>query len=100
MLIEHNILNSYDCTHKDGGTLDVHLANAKHPSLFDNFYVFNESPSDQYPSLSTYNIDKPIETHKKINWQKYKNHILHNSEDLDRNITNIIDLEKNIDKIT
>ena len=23
------ILNNYDCTHKDGGTLDVHLANTK-----------------------------------------------------------------------
>ena len=94
------ILNNCNCTHKDGGTLDVHLANAKLTSLSDNFYVFNESPSDHYPTVSTYNIDKPIETHKKVNWQKYKIHILHNSEDLDRKITNKIDLEKNIGKIT
>ena len=94
------ILNNYDCTHKDGGTLDVHLANPKLTSLFDNFYVFNESPSDHYPTVSTYNIDKPIDSCKKVNWQKYKTHILHTSEDLDRNITNKVDLEKNIDKIT
>ena len=94
------ILNIYDCTHKDGGTLDVHLANPKLTSLFDNFYVFNESPSDHYPNVSTYNIDKPIESHKKVNWQKYKNHILHNSDDLDRNITNKMNLEEIIDKIT
>ena len=94
------ILNNYDCTHKDGGTLDVHLANPKLTSLFDNFYVLNESPSNHYPTVSNYNIDKPIESYKKINWQRYKNHILHTSEDLDRNITNKIDLEKNIDKIT
>ena len=60
------ILNNYDCTHKDGGTLDVHLANSKLTSLFDNFYVFNESPSDHYPTVSTYNIDKPIESIKKL----------------------------------
>ena len=88
------ILNNYDCTHKDGGTLDVHLGSPKLTSLFDNFYVFNESLSDHYPTVSTYNIEKPIESHKKFNWQKYKNHILHNSDDLDRNITNKIDLEK------
>ena len=56
------ILNNYDCTHKDGG------ANPKLTSLFDNFYVFNEIPSDHYPTISTYNIDKPIESHKKVNW--------------------------------
>ena len=98
---ENNIiLNNYDCTHKDGGALDVHLAKPKFTSLLDDFYVFNESPSDHYPTVSTYNIDKSIVSHKKVNWQKYKNHILHHSEDLDRNITNKIDLEKNIEKIT
>ena len=94
------ILNNYDCTHKDGGTLDVHLANPKLTRLFDNFYVFKEISSDHYPTLSTYNIDKPLESHKKVNWQKNKIHILHNFDDLDRNITNKIDLEKTIDKIT
>ena len=49
----YTILNNYDCTHKDGGTLKVHLANPKLTSLFDNFYVFNESPSDHYPTVST-----------------------------------------------
>ena len=94
------IINNYECTHKDGGTLDVHLANPKLTTLFNNFYVFNESPSDHYPTVSTYNIDKPIESQKKVNLQKYKNHILHNSDDLDRNITNNKDLEKNIEKFT
>ena len=87
-------LNNYDCIHKDGGTLDVHLANSKLTSLFDNFYVFSESPSDHYPSVSTYIIDKPIESHKNLHWQKYKNHILLSSDDLDRNITNKIELQK------
>ena len=80
-------------------TLDVHLANPKLTSLFDNSYVLNENPSDHFPTVSTYNIDKPIESHKKFNWQKYKNHIFYDSDDLDKNITNKIDLEKNIDKI-
>ena len=31
------ILNNYNCTHKDGGTLDAHLANSKLTSFFDNF---------------------------------------------------------------
>ena len=69
------ILNNYDCKHKDGGTLDVHIADSKLTSLFDNFYIFNESPSDHYPTVSTYNIDKPIESQHKVNWEKYKNHI-------------------------
>ena len=59
------ILINLACTHKDGGTLNVHLANTKLTSLFDIFYVFKESPSDHYPTVSAYNIDKPIESHKK-----------------------------------
>ena len=64
------ILNNYDCTHKDGGSIDVHLANSKPTSLFDNFFVFNESPSDHYPTVSAYNIEKSIESHRKVNWGK------------------------------
>ena len=66
------VLNSYACTHKDGGLLDVHLANSKLTSLFDIFYVFSKSPSDDYPTVSTYNIDKPIQTHKKLTGKNTK----------------------------
>ena len=31
------MLNNYDCTHKDGGTLDVHLANSKLTTYLINF---------------------------------------------------------------
>ena len=45
-------------------------------SLLVKFYDFNKSPSYHYPTVSTYNISKPIQSYKKIN----KNHILHNSD--------------------
>ena len=48
----------------------MHLANSKQKRLFDKFYVFNESPTDHYPTVSTYNIEKPIQSHEKTNWEK------------------------------
>ena len=66
------ILNNYKNTHIDGGTLDVHLANSELASLFDKFYVFNENPSDHYPTVSTYNIAKPIQSHNEANGDQYK----------------------------
>ena len=93
-------LSNYEFTHKDGGTLDMHLANSKLTSVFDNLNFFTESPSDHYPTLSTYNIDKPIQSHwEKMN-EKSTKHISHNLDYLDRNKTNKTDLERHIDKIT
>ena len=60
------ILNNYKPTHIARGTLNVHLANSKLSSLFHKFYVFNEIQSAHYPTLSTYNLDKPIKSQKKL----------------------------------
>ena len=73
-------LKNYEATHKDDGTLDVHIADTKLTSLFYKFCVFSETPSDHYPTVSNYYIDKPIQPHKKFNWEKYKNRILHISD--------------------
>ena len=50
--------------------------------------------------MSSCNIDKPIQSHNKFNWEKYKKYILHNSDNVNGNTTNRIDLERNTDKIT
>ena len=46
------ILNNHEATHKDGGTLDMNLADSKLASLFDKLYAFNESHSNHYKTLS------------------------------------------------
>ena len=64
------IPNNYEPIYKGVGTIDVHLANSKLTSVFDNFYVFNENPIDNNPNVSSYNTDTPIQSHNKVKWEK------------------------------
>ena len=93
------LLNEHEPTHKDGNTLDLHLASRKLTALHKEFRINKQTPSDHYSTISEFYYKKPKPTYLKLNWKKFRENLEKQTETL-THINSPKQLELKVNEIT